>query len=171
MKRVLIIGNGGAGKSMLARKLGALTGLPVIHLDVEFWRPGWVETPDEEWDPHVAELLKGEHWIIDGNYGGTMDLRIAAADTVVFLDLPTRVCIWRIIDRALGGREGGRRRPDMADGCDEKLDPPFIDWVYHYRERNRPRVLALLEGARAWKTVVRLTSDRAVDRWLGTIGG
>lgn len=166
MQRVLIIGSGGSGKSTLARKLGKVTGLPVIHLDVEYWRPTWTETPDDEWQLRISELVKGERWIMDGNFGGTMDIRFAAADTIVFLDLPTHVCIWRIIDRAIGTRDGGRSRPDMAPGCEEKLDPPFIEWVYHYRERTRPLVLERLDAVRESKTVVHLTSSRAAEAWL-----
>ncbi len=167
MQRVLIIGNGGSGKSTLARKLGKRTRLPVIHLDREFWRPGWVATPDEEWFARVAELTAGERWIMDGNFGGTMEQRFAAADTIVFLDLPTHVCTWRIIDRALNPRAAtSGYRPDMAEGCAEQLDPEFIDWVYHYRERRRPGILALLEAAAPTKTVVHLTSSQAAADWL-----
>lgn len=170
MQRVLIIGNGGSGKSTLARKLGRRTGLPVVHLDREFWRPGWVEPPEDEWSARVAELTAGERWIMDGNFGSTMAQRFAAADTVVFLDLPTHVCIWRIIDRALNPRAAtSGYRPDMAEGCAEKLDPPFIDYVYHYRERSRPRVVALLEVAAPATTVMRLTSSRAAARWLAEV--
>ncbi len=170
MCRVVIFGNGGAGKSTLARKLGAATGLPVIHLDREFWRPGWEEPPDDEWHARVHELVKAERWIMDGNFGSTMDIRIAAADTIVFLDLPTHVCIWRIIDRALNAKaaESGYR-PDMADGCAEKLDPPFIDWVYHFRERSRPRIVERLIAVEGTKEVVRLTSSAAADRWVASI--
>lgn len=170
MERVAIIGNGGSGKSTLARRLGAVTGLPVVHLDVEFWRPGWVETPDEEWIPRVRELVKGDRWIMDGNFGSTRALRIAAADTVVFLDLPTHVCVWRVIHRALGEYPAGSpRRPDMAEGCEEKFDPGFIQWVYHFREQSRPRLLAELAAAGPGKEIVHLTSSRAADRWLASL--
>ena len=89
MKRVLIIGSGGAGKSTLARQMGEISGLPVIHLDAEHWRPGWIEPSKDEWAARVDELTRGESWIMDGNYGGTMSQRIAAADTILFLDLPS----------------------------------------------------------------------------------
>lgn len=71
MRRVLVIGCGGAGKSTLARQLGEATGLPVIHLDAHYWRPGWVETPKETWRAAVDELIAADAWIMDGNYSGT----------------------------------------------------------------------------------------------------
>src|SRR5829696_8792386 len=115
MRRVSIIGSGGAGKSTLARQLGDITGLPVIHLDREFWRPGWKETPKPEWKNRVEKLVKGDEWIIDGNFGGTMEIRLAAADTVVFLDFPRVLCTFRAIKRAVAFRN--RTRPDMGPGC------------------------------------------------------
>jgi len=83
MQRIVIIGCGGSGKSTLASRLAGLLGLPVQHLDQLYWRPGWVATPDPQWRSTVAELCGRPAWIIDGNYGGTMDVRLAAADTIV----------------------------------------------------------------------------------------
>ena len=118
MRRVLVIGCGGAGKSTLARKLGERLGLEVIHLDVHFWRPGWVQTPDEEWIPIVDELIEKESWIIDGSFNGTLDRRMARADTVIFLDLPRWRCLVRAIKRLLKYRAatGPTSRPDAPNG-------------------------------------------------------
>ncbi len=80
-----MVGSGGAGKSTLAREIGQRTGIPVIHLDQHFWKPGWVETPAEEWRAMQNDLLAADCWIVDGNYGGTFDVRFARADTVVVL--------------------------------------------------------------------------------------
>ena len=93
MRRVLLIGSGGAGKSTLARRIAARTGLPLIHLDALYWKPGWVETPAAPWRETVAGLLQRDTWVMDGNYGGTLDLRLAACDTAIFLDLPPRICL------------------------------------------------------------------------------
>ena len=85
VKRVMVIGCSGAGKSTLAIRLGRRLGLPVVHLDQRFWKPGWVETPDDEWDERMRELVAEERWVIDGNYGRTQVMRMERADTIIFL--------------------------------------------------------------------------------------
>src|SRR5947199_10477215 len=94
MNRVLVIGTGGTGKTTLARRLAERTALPLIHLDLLYWRPGGQPTPNAEWRQTVERLITAEKWIIDGNYGGTLDLRLAACGTVVLLDLPRGGCLW-----------------------------------------------------------------------------
>src|SRR5215211_7294532 len=136
MKRILVIGSGGAGKSTVSTKLGQLLNLEVHHLDKFYWRPGWVETPPEEWRETVTELIGRDSWIIDGNYSGTLELRIQKCDTIVFLDLPRLLCLWRIVKRNFRYRNGGR--PDIAAGCPEKLDAEFVSWVWNYATRSRP---------------------------------
>src|SRR6266436_5243884 len=101
MKRVLIIGSGGAGKSTFARRLNNILNLGLIHLDTLYWNPGWVETPKPEWRAIVEGLLGKDSWIIDGNYSGTLDIRIAACDTIIFLDIGRATCAWRILKRLL----------------------------------------------------------------------
>jgi len=160
----MVIGSGGAGKSTFARRLGSLLGINVIHLDVEHWGPGWVETPKDEWRRRVGELAGGEAWIIDGNYSGTLDVRLAACDTVVFLDLPRAVCLWRVLKRALTYRGGSR--PDMAEGCREKLNLSFLIWIWNYPSRTRPKVVELLKQHSQDKTVVRLRSRAEVEEFL-----
>jgi adenylate kinase family enzyme len=167
MRRVMLIGSGGAGKSTLAVRLGARLGLPVVHLDARHWHPGWVPTPDAEWRREVAALAAGPAWIMDGNYGGTLDLRLAAADTVVFLDLPRRVCLWRVLTRT--ARHVGRSRADMGAGCPERLDRAYLEflrWVWSYPAARRPGVLRRLAALPPTTRVVRLRSQRAVDAWL-----
>ena len=101
MRRVLIIGSPGAGKSTFSRALASTTKLPLIHLDAEFWQAGWRETPREQWVQRVAELVRADSWIMDGNYGGTLPARISAADTVVLLALPRLQCLYRVLQRTL----------------------------------------------------------------------
>lgn len=96
LRKVLIIGSGGSGKSTLANRLGQRTNLEVIHLDQLYWRSGWVETPKAEWLEIVSDIVKRDQWIIDGNYSGTLEPRFKACDTIIFLDLPRTVCVWRI---------------------------------------------------------------------------
>src|SRR5262245_26540390 len=112
MRRVAIIGCGGSGKSTLAATLSRLLGLPVYHMDQLYCKPGWVETPAAEWRSIQERLCEEPAWIIDGNYGGTMDLRLAAADTLILIDLPTWVCLAGAVRRYLKYR--GSVRPDMS---------------------------------------------------------
>ena len=143
--RVLVDGMMGSGKSTFARSLAARTGLPVIHLDVHYWKPGWVRPSDDEWRERQRALLAGEDWIIDGNYNETLALRLERAETVVFLDSSlvvvreSRVCAgasqarWRDARglRGLGqptlARRVGRRWKDLAQ-------PPFRTWVRTVRD-------------------------------------
>lgn len=164
MQRVLVIGPGGAGKSTFARRLGAATGLPVVHLDALYWRAGWQSMPKDEWLRTVDALLAADAWVMDGNYGGTMARRIAAADTVVFLDLPRAVCLWRAVGRRI--RYHGRTRPDMADGCPERLEAEFLRWIWRYPRDKRPGVLRMLEAAAPTTRVVVLRTPRQVERFL-----
>lgn len=162
-RRILLIGSGGSGKSTLARQLGARTGLPVIHLDREFWRPGWVETPRTEWLARVEVLLREPEWIMDGNYGSTLGIRFAAADQVVFLDFPRLACLWGVGRRI--ARSWGRTRPDMADGCPEKLDLSFLRWIWMFPRRERVRILETMAEYPDRRVVV-LKNRRAVRKWL-----
>jgi adenylate kinase family enzyme len=164
MKRILVIGSGGSGKSTFATRLGQLLDLEVDHLDKFYWRAGWVEPPREEWLQTVTELINRDSWIIDGNYGGTLDVRIQRCDTIVFLDLPRVLCVWRILKRNLRYRRGGR--PDMAEGCREKLDLKFVSWVWNYSRRSRPRVVQLIREHEDGKRIVWLRSKAEVRRFL-----
>ena len=169
MRKVLVIGPGGSGKSTLAARIGERTGLPVIHLDALYWRAGWVPTPKDEWTRTVSELVTRDAWVMDGNYGGTLDLRLSACDTVIFLDVPRLVCIWRVLKRrALFHR---RTRPDMGDRCPERLTWEFLTWLWTYPRRHRPGVLQRLTAVAREKRVVVLTSPAEVERFLAGLGG
>lgn len=163
MKRVVVIGSGGAGKSTFSRQLGEITGLEVIHLDSLYWKPNWQKTPAEEWEKIVAELVGRDSWIMDGNFGGTRESRIRACDTVVFLDIPRRVCMYRVIKRVIKHR--GANRPDMAEGCNEKLDVEFLLWVWNFRKRSRHRIMSDLEMFPE-KRIIVLKSGREIEDLL-----
>jgi len=140
----------------------------VIHLDQHFWRPGWVEPSKDVWRDQVEELLKGERWIIDGNYGGTIELRLMHCDTVIFLDFPRHLCTYRVIKRAINYR--GRTRPDLGEGCPEKVDWDFIKWTWNYPTRSRPRVLERLAKVEGRVRVIMLRSSREVEKFLLDVG-
>ncbi|QYG92714.1 adenylate kinase [Iamia sp. SCSIO 61187] len=111
-RRVIVTGLAGSGKSTFALALAARTGLPVVHLDLHFWKPGWVAPSEAEWRDTQRGVLAGDAWIADGNYRETLDLRLARADTVVLLDLPW----WRCSARAL--RRGFRMPDELPPGCE-----------------------------------------------------
>lgn len=167
MKRIIIIGSGGAGKSTLARALGERLGLPVVHLDAQFWQAGWKERDREDWLEWQRNATLEPRWIMDGNFGGTLEVRLAAADTVIFLDLPPALCVARALRRVL--RYLGRSRPDMARGCPEKLDLNFLHWIWQYPRENRPVILEKLARLEQGQRVVRLRSAAAVCDFLNTI--
>jgi len=162
MRKVLVIGSGGAGKSTVARRLSELLNIQVLHLDQFYWSSGWIEMEKPEWTRTVEQLLAKDEWIMDGNYSGTLDLRVAACDTVVFLDLPRTVCLWRVLKRAVIYRN--RSRPDMAAGCHEKLNWKFVAWIWNYPRRSRSGIVQLLEAQSDEKTIVWLRSQSDLNR-------
>ncbi|HEV3421548.1 MAG TPA: hypothetical protein VG075_14655 [Candidatus Acidoferrum sp.] len=127
MKRVLILGRGASGKSTLAKRLGAITGLPIIELDKIFWRPGLIATPREQWVAMQEQLVAGDRWIIEGDLGpyDDVEVRLRAADTIIFLDFSLARCAWRAI----------RRSYQRAD---------FWRWLLAYRYRSRPILRAAI---------------------------
>ncbi|WP_066589911.1 hypothetical protein [Sphingomonas pruni] len=141
-RRIAVIGSSGAGKSTLSRLLGEVTGLPVVHLDKEHWQPGWTEPDRDSWQARLAEMALRSDWIIDGQYGDSLTERLARADLAIFLDLPTQVCLMRVMKRIVSTH--GRVRPDMGEGCPEKFDLGFLHWVATFRRRQRPKMLAAL---------------------------
>jgi adenylate kinase family enzyme len=165
MERVAIVGCGGAGKTTFATALGARTGLEVVHLDTQFWKPGWVETPSDDWRALQIELVARDRWIIDGNYTSTLDVRLRAADTVVFLDYPRHVCLRRVLWRVT--RDHGKATE--ADGCPEHFDPAFYRWIWRYRRVTRPVVIEAIETHGAAAAVVVLGRPRDAARYLADL--
>ena len=163
LQRIAIVGSPGSGKSTLARVLGARTGLPVIHMDALYWTPGWVEREGADFRARLTAAAAGDRWIIDGNYSGTMAIRLARADTVVVLDRSRWLCLWRVVKRWLATR--GRTRPDMAEGCPEKIDWPFVKFVLDYPTAGALRRDEALAAYGGHAQVVRLRSDAEVRRF------
>lgn len=167
MKKVLVVGSGGAGKSTFATRLGRALGLEVIHLDSIYWKPGWVAPTKEEWQKTVENLVERDAWVMDGNYSGTLELRIKACDTMIFLDIARTVCLWRVLKRSVMYRN--RSRPDMAEGCAEKMNLEFLEflrWIWDYPRKSGPKVLALMQKHSHGKQIVRLRSSAEMEQFL-----
>lgn len=163
MKKIIVIGSGGAGKSTFSRRLGEKLGLPVVHLDRLYWRPNWTKTPREEWIPIVQREIDKAEWVIDGNFGNTREMRMRACDTVIFLDIPRWRCMYRILKRTALYRKN--TRPDMAEGCRERLDLEFILWVWNYPKTGRKHLTAELASFPE-KNVIVLRSTREIESFL-----
>lgn len=164
MRKVAIIGSGGAGKSTFATQLGDKLDIPVYHLDKFLWRSNWTEIPKYEQRQIQQQLILKDEWIIDGNYGSTMDVRLQAADTIIFLDIHRVICVYRAVKRMV--RYWNRTRPDMADGCNERFDFKFLKWIWNYPTTKRPAILQKLEEFSAEKKVIILASKREVKEFI-----
>ncbi len=164
MKKVLVIGSGGAGKSTFSRRLGALTGIKVFHLDKLYWQPNWTESPKAEWQKTLENLLVKDKWIMDGNFGGTIEIRLTACDTVILLDLPRTVCFYRVLKRRIKYRN--TNRPDMTEGCNEKVDFEFLKWIWDYPKTKKPQIEEKLQKFKNEKTIIRLKSQKEIEEFL-----
>ena len=167
MHRCLVLGSGGAGKTTFSLALGEITGLPVVHLDRHFWQPGWRPLTSEAWEARVRELVQRPAWIMDGNYGGTLELRLAFADTVVFLDTSRVECLTGVVRRRWAWR--GRSRPSLPDGCPERVTPGFLHWLWTYPTRRRPALLARFRELGPETAVHVLRGLRDQDRFLAAL--
>ena len=161
LNRIVVLGCPGSGKSTFARRLGARTGLPVVHLDNIWWRADGTHVSREEFDRALGELLRGEKWIMDGDYSRTYEVRVRAADTVIFLDYPEEVCMAGIVARV------GQNRPDMP-WTESTLDPELVAMVKNFATDNRPVLLSLFRKYPE-KQVIIFTSRDEADRWLSQI--
>jgi adenylate kinase family enzyme len=156
MERVIVIGNGGSGKTHLTRQIAQLLDLPVTHLDGVNYDSHWNALPEAEFADRQRELVNAPRWIIEGYYGRTLPIRLAAADTVIFLDLPAVTCLCGILQR----RWRYRGRQHAEHGVYDRIDWRFVRYICRFRLKRRAGILQLLERHRASALPIRLTSRR-----------
>lgn len=166
MERILIIGCSCAGKSTLARTLGKKLHLPVTHLDQLWWKEGWENVSQEEFNEKLQAVLDGDRWIIDGNYGRTMEMRLQKCDTVIYLEFSRWACLWGLLQRLT--QSYGRVRPDMSAGCPERFDWEFVKWIWNYNRDNRVKNSTYLAKTRQAEKII-LKSRREVRNFLAAI--
>lgn len=163
----MIIGSGGAGKSTLARELGKKLNTEVLHLDNLLWEPNWKQVPRDRQKIIQENIVKNDQWIIDGNYGATMDIRLQSADTIIFIDISRVICIYRAIKRMFQYRN--KVRPDMVEGNHERFDLNFYKWIWHYPKDKKPEIIDKLNEMRNEKKIIILKSPKEVQRFIDNI--
>lgn len=159
MRRVLVIGCPGAGKSTFARALRDATGLPLYYLDRIWHRPDGTHVDREAFAARLTALLRQDRWILDGNYLHTLELRLAGCDTVFFLDYPLPVCLEGAAARV------GKHREDMP-WVETRFDPEFRQWIEDFPRTQRPAICALLARYAGEKQVIRFGGRDEAEAWL-----
>jgi len=165
LDRIAIIGCGGSGKSTVARKLARILDVPLVHLDAIYYDEHWTPLPKNEFAAQQEKLASGERWIIEGNYASSLPIRLTAADTVIFLDLPAAACLWGIVQRRWRYR-GGQHQ---ADGVYDRITWSFVRYILGYRHNMRPRVRSLLRDHGPHVRLITLTSRRHANRFLNRL--
>ena len=156
-KRILIIGCPGSGKSTLAKKIGKISGLPVVHLDTFYWLPHWERRPAVEFDKLLMQELEKDEWVIDGNYNRTLDLRISHCDLIIYLDMPRILCLYSIIKRRI--KYANKTREDMQKDCNEVIDYSFFSYVYNFNKTHRKKYYNLLKECNNDYIVIKKRKD------------
>ena len=167
MKRVLVLGNRGSGKSSFSEKLANKLGIPCIHLDSHYWRPNWVPTPEVEWPSIVRRLIDEDEWVMDGNYSTTLEERIQRADTAIYLRVTRPVAFWRIIRRRIAHH--GKVRPELPEGCHEKIDVDFLKWIWNHQKRAEKGTFPILEKYSDSEKIVHYLDSKEAQEFLDSV--
>ena len=158
MKKIIVIGCPGSGKSTVSRALHNKIGIPLYHLDMMYWNADKTTVEKSVFLERLSAVLEKNEWIIDGNYGSTMELRMMVCDTVIFLDYPLEVCLNGIKERR------GKPRSDMP-WIETEEDSEFIEFIKNYNEQRKPKVLELLKKY-SDKNIIILKSREQADAFL-----
>jgi adenylate kinase family enzyme len=168
MKRVMIVGQPGAGKSTFARALGERTGLPVVHIDLIHWKPGWVERGRDEKTRLCNEVQARDEWIFEGGHSVTWPDRLERCDTLIWLDFPLLLRTWRVFKRLV--KDYGRSRIDLPENCPEQFDLEFYRFIWRTRKKSRQRILSLFENAPPRKQKIKLSNSLEINNFFNEIG-
>lgn len=163
MKRAVVIGCSGSGKSVFSRKLRDVTGLTLYYLDMIWHKPDGTNISREEFDKQLDSIISRDSWIIDGNYQRTLETRIKACDTVFLFDLPTEICIEGALSRI------GKKREDMP-WFENELDPEFRQWIESFRANQLPEVYRLLEKYKNNREIVVFRTREQADKFIEKLG-
>jgi len=161
----MVIGvSAGAGKSTFARKLSDILQINVHHLDTMYWEPGWVEAAFEDFKSRQLEVINQQEWIIEGNYRNTFEMRVEQADTIIYIEKPLTVCLYRVMKRWLTNI--GKDRPDRAVGCNEKIDMAFIKFIWSTYFQRKKKMRQQLEKLKSSKQVFIFKTNTEIDTFL-----
>ncbi len=158
MKKIIVIGSPGAGKSTFSRRLRDITGLPLYHLDMIWHKPDKTNISKEEFDRLLEEILVTDKWIIDGNYQRTLETRLEKCDTVFLMDFLLDVCLAGAKARI------GKRRDDMP-WVEEELDEEFRQWIIDFPVMKLPEIYEMLDKY-AGKNIIVFKSRQEADEYL-----
>ena len=170
MKRIMILGPSGTGKTTLGRRLGEQLNLPILHLDSVYWIKDWDHLDKDSFHLWMAHYMKEHHeWVIDGNYTNNrhFELRLKLADTIILLDYGTQAALHGIYERA--NKYKHQVRSDMADGCVEGIDQVFLQYVATYYKKRMPLLKAIIKQQEGQKRILIFHSRQELHRWLSTL--
>jgi len=164
MKRIIVIGVCGAGKSTFAKKLSKILDIQLYHLDKLWFKANWVERTKKEFDADLKQIIEEETWIIDGNYNRTIPMRIEKADTIIYLDYSTSRALKGVFKRRF--QYMFKQRDDVAEGCKENINWEFLKFVLNFRKDFRPKTMKLIENLEESKRLIIFKNDKEADLFL-----
>ena len=161
MKKIIVIGCPGSGKSTFSKKLHKITKLPLFHLDMIYWNADKTTIEKTVFIEKLSKIIQEDEWIIDGNYGSTIELRMIECDTIIFLDYPLDICLSGVKQRQ------GKARSDMP-WIETEEDAEFIEFIKNFNSQSRPQIMQLLEKY-SYKNIFTFTNRTQADKFLSQI--
>jgi adenylate kinase family enzyme len=168
VNRIMVMGaSAGAGKSTFAKKLGEILDYEVYHLDALFWKPGWIEASLDEFRNSQEKIASTSRWIIEGNYSNSYDIRVAQADTIIYIHAPRLLCLYRVLKRWI--THIGKTRSDMGKGCNEKMEWSFLTFIwttYYPRKEKMKKRFEEIQQTTPEKKIILLQNKSEIANFL-----